>query len=200
MIISGPRILELNEKYNLIEGLCRRELTNPEGASLDVRIGQLWNIVGDSLIEADKEDGTQGNRHSPVAKPFADVKTDGPRKITLNPGDFYLATTMENINASEVKIKYHPDLPEAYLVPDIIPRVSLQKGGVAILHTGTNPGWKGPLTVGIKNLGESNFTFEMGARLFSIRYVPVMGELKRLYTGQHQGGRVTSQGVTERQT
>ena len=34
-------------------------------------------------------------------------------------------------------------------------------------------------------------------RMFNVEFEPVVGELKRSYSGQHQGGRVSSQGETE---
>lgn len=36
MILSALRVLELNEKYKLIEGLSEREIENPEGTVIDV--------------------------------------------------------------------------------------------------------------------------------------------------------------------
>jgi len=51
--------------------------------------------------------------------------------------------------------------------------------------------------IGIKNLGNQDFHFELGARMFSVEYEAVVGEIKRAYSGQHQGGRVTSDGKIE---
>ena len=70
----------------------------------------------------------------------------------------------------------------------------MQRGGISFHATKTDPGYKGKLTFGIKNQGKNKFVFELGARMFNIEFEPVIGEIKRVYSGQHQGGRVTSGG------
>ena len=122
---------------------------------------------------------------------------DGNKKFTIKPGEYYLVTTMEVIQSPAEKIKYDKLLPEGYLVPKIFPRSSLQRGGVSLHFTATNPGYKGELTFGIKNQGSQDFIFELGARMFSVEYEAVIGDIKRAYSGQHQGGRVTSGGKKE---
>jgi deoxycytidine triphosphate deaminase len=190
MILSALKVLELNEKYNLIEGLSERELENPEGTILDLRVGQIHNITGESFLGVTE-------RYSSKTEIIGDIKKDGNKKFTIRPGEYYLVTTMEVIHSPPEKIKYDDSLPEAYLVPKICPRSSLQRGGVSLHFTSTNPGYKGELTFGIKNIGNQNFIFELGARMFSIEYVAVVGDIKRAYSGQHQGGRVTSGGQKE---
>lgn len=190
MKISALRILELNEKYNLIEGLSKRELENPEGSILDLRVGQIHKLVGDSLLGVEE-------RYSSKTELLGDINKDGNKRFTIKPGEYYLVTTIEVIHAPSEKIKYDENFLEGYLVPKIMPRSSLQRGGVSLHFTGTNPGYKGQLTFGICNLGNQDFHFELGARMFSIEYEPVLGEIKRAYSGQHQGGRVTSQGEKE---
>ena len=190
MKISALKILELNNKYNLVEGLSERELTNPEGSVLDLRVGQIHKLIGDSLL------GVQ-ERYSSKTETIGDVKKDGNKRFTIKPEEYFLVTTMEIIHAPAEKIKYDENFSEAYLIPKISPRSSLQRGGVSLHFTGTNPGYKGELTFGIKNLGGQDFHFELGARMFSVEYEAVVGEIKRGYSGQHQGGRVTSDGKKE---
>jgi deoxycytidine triphosphate deaminase len=190
MILSALKVLELNEKYNLIEGLSEREMENPEGTVLDLRIGQIHNIIGESFLGVEE-------RYSSKIETIGDVKRDGNKKFTIKPGEYYLVTTMEVIHSPAEKIKYDESLPEAYLVPKICPRSSLQRGGLSLHFTSTNPGYKGQLTFGIKNLGNQDFIFELGARMFSVEYAAVVGDIKRAYSGQHQGGRVTSEGKVE---
>jgi deoxycytidine triphosphate deaminase len=190
MILSALKILELNEKYNLIEGLSERELENPEGTVLDLRVGQIHNIIGESLLGVSE-------RYSSKTETIGDVKKDGNKRFKIKPGEYYLVTTMEVIHSPSEKIKYSDVLPEGYLVPKISPRSSLQRGGVSLHFTGTNPGYKGELTFGIKNQGNQDFIFELGARMFSVEYEAVIGDIKRAYSGQHQGGRVTSGGKVE---
>jgi deoxycytidine triphosphate deaminase len=190
MILSALKVLELNEKYNLIEGLSERELENPEGTILDLRVGQIHNIIGESLLGV-KE------RYSSKTEIIGDVNKDGNKRFTIRPGEYYLVTTMEIIHSPPEKVKYDESLPEGYIIPKIFPRTSLQRGGISLHCSNTNPGYKGQLTFGIKNLGNQDFIFELGARMFSIEYVGVIGDIKRAYSGQHQGGRVTSGGKVE---
>jgi deoxycytidine triphosphate deaminase len=190
MILSALKVLELNKRYNLIEGLSERESENPEGTILDLRVGQIHNIIGESLL------GVK-DRYSSKTETIGDVKKDGNKKFTIRPGEYYLVTTMEIIYSPAEKIKYDKFFPEGYLIPKIFPRSSLQRGGISLHFTATNPGYKGQLTFGIKNLGNQDFIFELGARMFSVEYEAVIGDIKRAYSGQHQGGRVTSGGKVE---
>jgi deoxycytidine triphosphate deaminase len=190
MILSALKVLELNSRYNLIEGLSERELENPEGTVLDLRVGQIHNIIGESLLGVTE-------RYSSKIETIGDVNKDGNKRFTIKPGEYYLVTTMEVIHSPSEKIQYDDSLPRGYLIPKIFPRSSLQRGGVSLHFTGTNPGYRGQLTFGIKNLGNQDFIFELGARMFSIEYEAVIGEIKRAYSGQHQGGRVTSDGKKE---
>lgn len=190
MILSALKILELNDKHNLVEGLCERELTNPEGTVLDLRVGKIHKLVGDSLLGVEE-------RYSSKTETLGDISKDGNKRFTIKPGEFFLVTTMEIIHAPAEKIKYDENFQDGFLIPKISPRSSLQRGGVSLHFTGTNPGYKGELTFGIKNLGNQDFHFELGARMFSLEYHAVVGEIKRAYSGQHQGGRVTSEGKIE---
>ena len=190
MKISAVRILELNKEHKLVEGLSERELNNPEGSVLDLRVGQVHKLVGGSLLGVDE-------RHSSKIKTVGDVKKEGNKRFTIKPGEYFLVTTMEIIHAPDEKIKYDENFPKGYLIPKISPRSSLQRGGLSLHFTGTNPGYKGELTFGLCNLGNQDFTFELGARMFSVEYEAVVGDIKRAYSGQHQGGRVTSQGKIE---
>ena len=194
MKISALKILELNKKYNLIENLSERELNNPEGAGIDLRVGEVYEITGDSFLASDN---SSRERYSPKIKLIGDISKEGNKIITLEPGQYFLVTTMEIIYSPAEKIKYDKDFPEAYLKPIIHPRSSLQRGGVSLHFTKTDPGYKGKLTFGIKNLGEHDFRFELGSRMFNVEFEPVIGEIKRAYSGQHQSGRVTSDGKTE---
>ncbi len=194
MKISALMILDLNKNYNLIEGLSERELNNPEGSGIDLRVGQVHRIVGDSLLGADS---TGGKRYSPETNLVGDIEKDGNKIIVLKPGEYFLVTTLESINSPAEKIKYDSLLPEGYLIPKVWPRSSLQRGGVSFHATKIDPGYEGKLTFGIKNQGNCDFIFELGARMFNIEYEVVIGDIKRAYSGQHQGGRVTSGGQEE---
>ncbi len=194
MKISAVKILELNVKYNLIEGLSERELTNPEGSGIDLRVGAVHKIIGDSFLGAD---GTSRERYSSKTELIGELDVDGNKEIIIKPGEYLLVTTIEVIHSPSEKIKYDEFFPEGYLIPKIWPRSSLQRGGVSFHATKTDPGYKGKLAFGIKNQGEHDFKFELGARMFNIEFETVLGDINRVYSGQHQGGRVTSGGKSE---
>ena len=194
MKISALKILELNQKYFLLKDLSLRELNNPEGSGIDLRVGSVHKMVGDSFLAAD---GGGKERYSPKLELIGDVEKEGHKLIIMKPGDFFLVTTIETVHAPAEKIKYDDSFPEGYLIPKVWPRSSLQRGGVSFHATKTDPGYNGKLIFGIKNLGSEDFKFELGARMFNVEYEPVIGEIKRAYSGQHQGGRVTSEGKKE---
>jgi len=190
MPLSAVRILELNGKYKLIEGLSERELNNPEGCGFDLRVGRVEKINDESFLGVSE-------RKSPQTILIGDINVDGNKLIVLKPGEYLLVQTIETINSPNEPVKYDEDEPLRYLMPVVYPRSSLQRGAVSFHATKTDPGYSGKLTFGIKNLGEHDFKFELGARMFNIVFEPVIGEIKRSYSGQHQGGRITSQGKVE---
>jgi len=192
MILSAVKVLELNKKYNLVENLSERELNNPEGIELELRVGTVEKIVSESFLGVDK-------RSSPETRLIGDINKDGKKKILMNPGDYFLVGTIEKINCPDKKIKYDKNFPEAYLMPTISPRTSLQRCGISLHCTTTNPGYSGSLVFGLKNNNNYNFYFELGARMFKIYFEPILGDIRRTYSGQHQGGRTTSQGKVEKQ-
>lgn len=190
MKLTALKVLELNEKYNLIENLSEREKENPEGIEVELRVGRVEKIDGDSFLGV-------AERSSPKTELVADIERDGNRKVVMKPGDYFLVGTVEKINCPAQKIIYEEGEDAKYIIPDIKPRVSLQKGGVSLHCSTTNPGYSGKLVFGIKNNSNEKFVFELGARMFKIYWEVVLGEIKRTYTGQHQGGRFTSQGEVE---
>ncbi len=192
MKLSSVKILELNKEHNLIENLSEREKNNPEGIDIDLRVKSAEKITGPSYLGVE-------DRSSPETELVGDLEKDGNKKITLAPGEYLLVKTVEKINCPGEPIKYDENEPKRYIIPDIKPRVSLQKGGVGLFCSTTNPGYSGPLVFGISNNGKYDFEFELGARMFKILWEPVIGDIKRTYSGQHQGGRTSSQGEIEKQ-
>jgi deoxycytidine triphosphate deaminase len=192
MKLSGLKVLELNKQYNLIENLCERENSNPEGIDLELRVGRVERIIGSSFLGVN-------DRSSPKTELIGDIETDGNKMITIQPGDYFLVRTMEKINCPKEPIIYTENEPARYIIPDIKPRVSLQKGGIILACSTTNPGYSGQLVFGLSNSSKYDFTFELGARMFKILWEPIIGDICRPYSGQHQGGRITSQGSLEKQ-
>jgi deoxycytidine triphosphate deaminase len=193
MPLSALKVLELNTKYHLVEGLCERDLENPEGIGLDLRVGEVYSL--------EEKDGFLGveNRTTPEAIFIANIEKDGNKKITLKPGEYILVKTIEKITAPAEKVLYEEGEPARFLMPHVYPRSTLQNCGVALYCTKTDPGYSGQLRFGLANHGKRNFGFELGARMFNIVFFPVYGELKRAYEGQWQGGKRASINGLEKQ-
>ena len=76
MMISAKKIIELNKKYNLIENIAERE-KNPEGAGIDLRVGEVYKLKGTCFLPIKNE-----HRKTPDMEKIADVK-HGDKKLDL---------------------------------------------------------------------------------------------------------------------
>ena len=180
MRLSAKKVLELNKKYNLIEGLCERELENPEGVLLELRVGEVYILEGEGFLGIDE-------RKTPNPK---SINNDLGDIVSIDPGSYRLVTTLEKINCPKEKICTRENSEPFYIVPVIKPRTSLQRSGVLLLASETNPGYSGKLTFGLANLSKCEFKFEIGARMFEIYFEEVYGDIARAYEGQWNNGRV----------
>ena len=172
-MILGPKLLlELVKKKKLVEGLSERELTNPEGAGFDLRLGEVFKISGSAFLG-------ETHRKTPDIK---SVKIYNPKKTTsikIKPGDFFLVKTIEKIN-----------LP-LNLSAVIIPRTTTFRSGLFIRTGPIQPGYSGELTFGLKNEGPITVEIEMGARFSHVLFHEIKGS-GSAYRGQWQGGRVSA--------
>jgi len=175
-VLGVGELLKRVREQKLVEGLCERELTNPEGAGFDIRLAEVYKLKGDAFLGVDE-------RRTPEVETVA--KLGEHPHYTLKPGEFVLVRTVESLNL--------PSDLTAYLLP----RSTLIRSGVHLLWTQAAPGYKGSLTAGMKNLGESSLKLEMGARFAHIQFYRVEGATTP-YRGQWQGGRVST-GGTEKQ-
>lgn len=172
MVLSQKKIASLIKKQKLVEGLGKRDLENPEGAGLDLRLAELFKIKGETFLGVETRKTVD---HTSVAK--YDPKKSST--FTIKAGEFYLMQTVEKVNLPEniVCIPY--------------PRSTLLRSGIWLLATQVAPGYRGILTFGLKNMGNSKFKVEMGARVAHVIFYEVAGK-GTLYRGQWQGGRVTT--------
>lgn len=180
MVIGINEILRRVKKEKLIEGLGQRELKNPEGVGVDLRLGAVYKIIsGRAFIEGDRQQAL-GNRKGVKTKEIATFKK-GKRKqdwVTVEPGHYYLVATLEVINTPKD------------LMPLVFPRTSLFRAGLLLLNSKTDPGYKGTLTMGLKNLSEFDVSLQIGARICNVVFFKIYGQTT-IYRGQHQGGRIT---------
>jgi deoxycytidine triphosphate deaminase len=169
----GPKaLLLLVKKIKLVEGLSDRELTNPEGAGFDLRLGEVYKISGKAFLGVTE-------RHTAEVSLVKKYDENKVTKVIIKPGDFYLIKTIENVNM--------PD----NLTASITPRSTTYRSGLMIRTGNCPPGYCGGLTFGLKNEGPVAVTIELGARVVHIQFHEVQGG-GNLYRGQWQGGRVTT--------
>src|SRR6266550_6855963 len=101
MVLGPKELLKLVKKINLVEGLSERELTNPEGAGFDLRLGEVYKISGKAFL---------GETHRQTPDIESVMKYEGmPRSagsgsarkkkaIKIKPGEYFLVKTIEKIN------------------------------------------------------------------------------------------------------
>ncbi len=179
MIIGTKELLQLVKEKKLVENLDERELTNPEGAGFDLRAGEFLKLKpGEALLGVSE-------RHTPETESVA--KYGIHKDIVIKPGEYFLVKTMEKLN-----------LPHNIAIHDLKPRSTLQRCGLSFHRAPVHPGYCGELIFGIKNEGANEVRIELGAR-FSHAQFCYCGENVRSYEGQWQHGRVSTEGIKEKQ-
>lgn len=172
MILGVDKLLGLVKDNNLVEGLCQRELTNPEGCGFDLCLGQVHKIKGKGfmgLTERDSVDSELLFKYDPKKM----------QSITFNPGDCYLVTTNEKVN-----------MP-INLTANIWLRSTLYRSGIIMSGGNIAPGYCGELSFIFYNAGPCKFKIELGARIVHIMFFQIDGKTNT-YRGQWKDGRVTS--------
>lgn len=172
MILGPKKLLLLVKTKKLVEHLSTRELTNPEGAGFDLRLGEVYKIKGKSFLGVTE-------RHTPEIVLVNKYQEKKISSIKIKPGDFFLVKTVETVN-----------MPEN-LTANITPRSTTYRSGLFIRTGNVPPGYCGELIFGLKNEGPVTVEIELGARFVHIQFHEVKGG-GSLYRGQWQGGRVTT--------
>ena len=174
-------VLGIQEVYarikeeKLIEGLGGRDLDNPEGTGVDLRLGAVHIITeGGAFIEADT-DTSLGKRKGVKTKELA---TEDLQEVLIEPGTYYLVQTRETVNVP------------LDLMLTIYPRTSLFRSGLILVASKADPGYSGPLTFGLTNESKFPVTLQIGARICNAVFYTIEGE-SIAYRGQHQGGRIS---------
>ncbi|MDO8503496.1 MAG: dCTP deaminase [bacterium] len=172
----GPKtLLKLVKTKKLVENLSDRELTNPEGAGFDLRLGEVYKIKGRGFLGIDE-------RQTPKERLVAKYKAAPKKKrqaFTIKPGEFVLVKTVESVN-----------LPKD-IAGHLYARSTLFRSGLFLSLTQVAPGYDGELTMGLTNVGGSIMEIELGARIAHIQFTRVEGG-GSLYRGQWKGGRVSA--------
>jgi dCTP deaminase/dUTP pyrophosphatase len=172
MPLGIDRLHELIKEKKLVEGLSERELNNPEGTGIEVRIGKVYRIKGRGFLGVDE-------RETPKAELVAEMGKD--KNYVLKPGEFIIVETIERVNM--------PDDIQGMIAP----RSTLCRSGIQLLFSQIDPGYTGTISLGLKNLSDEAFTFELGARAAKFFFFTVEGKAHS-YRGQWKGGRVSTDG------
>lgn len=178
-VIGIHEVVRRIKEEDLITGMGGRDLSNPEGTGIDLRLGAVHKIIeGGAYIEADGPTGL-GKRRGVKTEELHKLKEgDTQDDFVVEPGEYYLVQTAETINTP------------LDLMPMVYGRSSLFRAGLLLLCTKTDPGYKGPLTFGLTNLSRFPVTLQLGARFANIVFYSIEGETIG-YRGQHQGGRIS---------
>ena len=180
MVLGPKKLLQLVKKQKLVEGLSDRELTNPEGAGFDLRLGEVYKISGKAFLGVTERHTAEVSLIAKFGNQKSKVKSQKiANKIVIRPGEFYLIKTIESVN-----------MPES-LTASITPRSTTYRSGLFIRTGNVPPGYCGGLNFGLKNEGPVPVTIELGARIVHIQFHEVAGG-GNMYRGQWQGGRVTT--------
>ncbi len=177
MILGIKELHRLVKESNLIEGLCEREINNPEGAGFDLRLKEVYDIEGEGFLGVEE-------RKTPEARLIAEYDSSLGEKdnfFIFEPGKYHLIKTIEKVN-----------LP-LDLSGIIFPRTTLFRSGLCLFNGIVQPGYSGELTFGLTNLGSQPVKVSFGARIIHITFHEIRGEGNQ-YRGQWQGGRVTTKG------
>lgn len=173
MFLGVDKLHDLVEKKQLVEDLSDRELTNPEGAGFDLRLGEVFTISGEGYLGIDE-------RHTAPAESVAVYDPKKVSSITIKSGDFYLVKTIEKVN-----------MPEN-LLGIFKPRSTMQRMGLYLRTAQVAPGYSGELTFALSNVGPVTVKLELGSRIVHIMFAKIDGKT-HLYRGQWQGGRVVTE-------
>jgi len=175
MILGVDKLLKLVKEKKLVENLCERELTNPEGAGFDLRLGEIFKLKGGGFLGVEE-------RNTPDTVSIAKYNRKlGEKKnyFVFEPSKYYLVKTVEKVN-----------LP-TNLSGIIFPRTTIFRSGLGLFNGIVQPGYSGELTFGICNLGKNKIKISLGARVVHITFHEVLGSGNQ-YRGQWQGGRVST--------
>jgi deoxycytidine triphosphate deaminase len=173
MILGPKKLLELVRKIRLVENLDKRELTTPEGAGFDIRLGEVHRLDGGKAY--------LGITHRETPKVISKIKYQISKRqsIIIKPGEFYLLSSIEVFN-----------IP-LDLTVNFKPRTTLFRSGLFLRTGNVAPGYHGKVTFAVKNEGPIPVTMELGCRFAHAQFYQVEGGGTQ-YKGQWQGGRVTT--------
>lgn len=175
MILGIDEIHKLVREKKLVENLSERELNNPEGAGLDLRIGELYMLKNGGFLSIEK-------RETPKINLIAKYEEGKSNIVIIKPNKYYIMKTIEKVNTpNNILILFRP-------------RTTLFRSGLTLYTGNCSPGYSGELNFGLRNHSKYKCKLEMGSRVAHAMFYQVKGKTN-LYKGQWQGGRTTTKGI-----
>ena len=122
MILGVDQLLKLVEEKKLVEDLSERELTNPEGAGFDLRLGEVYKLEGKSFLGIE-------DRKTPEVKLLKKYNPDEKSSFIFKPGSYHLIKTIEKVNTPE-------DITILFT-----PRTTIFRSGLMLFTATCSPGY-----------------------------------------------------------
>lgn len=171
MFLGTSEIMKKIEEENLIENYSKVCI---QSSGYDLRLEKLFEIVSLSFLGIDEKEMPKIKEILPKKQ----IIGSGLKEFfILDPGEYCLAVTIEKIN-----------MPHD-LVAFISNRSSLFRCGASIRSAVVDPGYKGKLTIGIKNETRHAIRIEKHARFAQLCFAKVSGSVSP-YKGSYQGGKI----------
>ncbi|MBI5127183.1 hypothetical protein HZA76_01880 [Candidatus Roizmanbacteria bacterium] len=173
MILGPKKLLQLVKTKKLVENLDKRELTTPEGAGFDIRLGEIHKLDGGRAFLG------VTHRETPNIKTVAKYNFNKVTSYKIKPGEFVLMSSIETFNIPlNITVNFKP-------------RTTTFRSGLIIRTGNVAPGYHGKVTFAAHNAGNIPITMELGCRFAHAQFEWVDGGGAQ-YKGQWQGGRVTT--------
>jgi deoxycytidine triphosphate deaminase len=161
MMLGRDEILKRVKEEKLLESYDESCL---QGSGYDLRVGKFYNCSGDSYLGKDER----------MMPRIEEIPSD---ILRMAPGDYILIETVEKVN-----------MP-ADVAARVLNRSSVFRCGATTFNALVDPGYQGTLTFGLKNISNSSFSIQRGARVAQIVFEEVKGRTE-IYSGKYQGGKV----------
>ena len=161
MILGREEILKRVKEDKLLENFEKDCL---ESSGYDLRLGAFYTTSGSAFM-------------SKAERKMPEIKEIPEDILLLKPGEYVLMETVEKVN-----------MP-ADLAARVLNKSSLFRCGASTFNALVDPGYKGKLTFGLRNISDHEFSIEKGAKVAQIVFEEVSGGVK-LYDGKYQGGKV----------
>jgi len=161
MILGKDEILERVKKSKLIEGFDESCLG---GAGYDLRVAKFYSASGQTYLGKDE-------------RKLPDIQEIPEDTLLMKPDEYVLVETIEKVN-----------MP-ADIAARVLNRSSVFRCGASTFNALVDPGYKGALTFGLKNISDHDFSIQRGAKIAQIVFEEVKGGTE-LYKGRYQGGKV----------